>query len=136
MNVSPEQVCAAVSKVSIDDITVDDLGLLRGMATAIKDGETTVDEAFPKIDPKKPVTPSDKQKAAESTVKPDGKTQDTPLSAKQQLLAAIPEAKSESELDDIMDHLRDRLEERVVTEVEYEQVNAEVSRKRAALKAV
>lgn len=56
--------------------------------------------------------------------------------AKQQLLAAIPEAKSESELDDIMDHLRDRIEDGELTPVDYEQVNAEVSKKRAALKAV
>ncbi len=56
--------------------------------------------------------------------------------AKQQLLAAIPEAKSESELDDIMDHLRDRIEDGELTPIDYEQVNAEVSKKRAALKAV
>lgn len=56
--------------------------------------------------------------------------------AKQQLLAAILEAKSESELDDIMDHLRDRIEDGELTPIDYEQVNAEVSKKRAALKAV
>jgi hypothetical protein len=56
--------------------------------------------------------------------------------AKLQLLAAIPEAKTESELDDIMDHLRDRIEDGELTPIDYEQVNAEVSKKRAALKAV
>jgi len=47
MGVSLAQVIGAVDKPSIDDVTVDDLGILRGLATAIKDGDTTIEEAFP-----------------------------------------------------------------------------------------
>lgn len=53
MGVRPEQVCAAVEKASIEDITVDDLAVLKGLATAIKEGDTTVDEAFPPIQKEK-----------------------------------------------------------------------------------
>lgn len=46
MGVQPDQICQKVNKASVDDITLDDLGTLIGLATAIKDGDTTVDEAF------------------------------------------------------------------------------------------
>lgn len=49
MGVSPEQICAAVSRASVDDITVDDLATLLGLSTAIKEGDTTVDDAFPPL---------------------------------------------------------------------------------------
>lgn len=47
MGVKPEQLAAVVNRASIDDITLDDLAVLKGVATAIKDGETTVDQSFP-----------------------------------------------------------------------------------------
>jgi hypothetical protein len=47
MGVSPEKVCAKVGKASVEDVTVDDLAVLIGLSTAIKEGDTTVDEAFP-----------------------------------------------------------------------------------------
>lgn len=46
MNVKIEQILANLQRASIEDITVDDLGLLKGLYTAIKDGDTTIDEAF------------------------------------------------------------------------------------------
>ena len=46
------QVLAVIGKKGIDDIDTDDLIALRGMATAIKDGETTIDEALD-LEPKK-----------------------------------------------------------------------------------
>ena len=49
MGVRPEQVLATVEKASLEDITVDDLAILKGLITAIKEGDTSVDEAFPPI---------------------------------------------------------------------------------------
>lgn len=47
MSVSAERVLAAISKTSLDDVGLDELVTLKGLATAIREGETTVDEAFP-----------------------------------------------------------------------------------------
>lgn len=44
--VSPEQICAALERADIEDITLDDLADLTGRFTAIKNDEITVDEAF------------------------------------------------------------------------------------------
>lgn len=68
MGVRAEQVCAAVGKASVDDITVDDLATLLGLSTAIKEGDTTVDEAFPPLD--KPKT-EDKPKTASEQLAAD-----------------------------------------------------------------
>jgi len=50
MGVSPEKVSARVGKASIEDVTVDDLAVLIGLSTAIKEGDTNVDEAFPTVE--------------------------------------------------------------------------------------
>jgi hypothetical protein len=36
-----------VEKKTIEDLGLDDIATLKGLATAVKDGDTTVDEAFP-----------------------------------------------------------------------------------------
>jgi hypothetical protein len=55
MGVTTDRLLAAINKPSVEDIGLDELGLLKGMATAIKDGDTTVDQAFP--DPKAALKP-------------------------------------------------------------------------------
>lgn len=47
MGVRPEQICEKVAKPGIEDINLDDLALLIGISTAIKEGDTSVDEEFP-----------------------------------------------------------------------------------------
>jgi hypothetical protein len=44
--VKPEQIFASLGKEGLEDITVDDIGLLRGMYSALKNGEATVEEMF------------------------------------------------------------------------------------------
>lgn len=46
MGVDEPRVLAALGVKGVEDIGVDELVILRGLATAIKDGETTVDDAF------------------------------------------------------------------------------------------
>lgn len=46
MGVTDGQIFAVLGKGSVDDIGLDDLAILKGMATAIKDGDISVDEAF------------------------------------------------------------------------------------------
>ncbi len=46
LGVSDAQVLTAIERKGVEEITIDDLITLRGLATAIKDGETTIEEAF------------------------------------------------------------------------------------------
>ena len=46
MGAPAEKVLATINRPSIEDVTLDDLATLKGLATAIRDGDTTVDEAF------------------------------------------------------------------------------------------
>lgn len=79
MGVQPDQICTKVGRASVDDITLDDLGTLIGLATAIKDGDTTVDEAFA-VEPKnggdsgKPKS----ERMAEQLKKPASKPKEQP----------------------------------------------------------
>lgn len=71
MTVTESQLLAAVSRASVEDITVDDLATLKGLATAIKDGDTTVDECFPLVshgtaDSKEPDKTTASEKLADS----------------------------------------------------------------------
>lgn len=65
MGVSEKQVCAAVDKAGVDDIGLEELATLKGMATAIKEGDTSVDEAFPALESKKKTEDSGKSKSDE-----------------------------------------------------------------------
>lgn len=47
MGVSQDRVLASVEKTSVDEVTIADLETLIGLHTAIKDGQTSVDDAFP-----------------------------------------------------------------------------------------
>ena len=47
MGITPERILTALDKPSLDDVGLDDIAVLKGYATAIRDGQTTVDEAFP-----------------------------------------------------------------------------------------
>lgn len=47
MGVMEDRILAVLGKSGIEDIGLDDLATLTGLKTAIKDGDTTVDEAFP-----------------------------------------------------------------------------------------
>lgn len=51
MGVPKERIFAALAVAGIESITLDHLEVLTGLRTAISDGDTTIDEAFP--DPKK-----------------------------------------------------------------------------------
>lgn len=52
MGVTPDRVAKAVGKEKVEEIGLDELEVLTGLKTAIRDGDTTVDAAFP--EPKGP----------------------------------------------------------------------------------
>jgi hypothetical protein len=49
MGITPERILAAMGQPAIEDIGADELGVLKGIATAIKEGETTIEQAFPPV---------------------------------------------------------------------------------------
>ena len=51
MGVDVGQILTLQGRESVEDLTLDDIGLLRGIFSAIKAGETKVDEAFPPATP-------------------------------------------------------------------------------------
>jgi hypothetical protein len=58
LGVPPARVCAALGRAGVDDLTVDDLVELRGMLTAIGEGTTTPELAFPPPAPATDETPA------------------------------------------------------------------------------
>lgn len=50
LKIEPRRVWAALNVEGPDDIGVDELETLTGLRTAIKDGDSTLDEAFPKLE--------------------------------------------------------------------------------------
>jgi len=57
--ITEERILNTIGKAKVDDIDLDDIATLKGVATAIKDQETTPDDAFPEI--KKEPAAGDKQ---------------------------------------------------------------------------
>lgn len=47
MGVTEEKICAAVSRETVEDITLKDLEKLIGFSSSIKNGDATIDEVFP-----------------------------------------------------------------------------------------
>lgn len=80
MGVTADRVCAAVEKPSIEDITVDDLASLLGISTAIRDGDTSIDEAFPPLtkDAKKDEPPKSKSDQLADSLGGDAAAQKPP----------------------------------------------------------
>ena len=69
MGVTQDRILASMGRKGVEDLTVEDLMELRGLFTAIKDGQTTIEEAFPAAAGKpdeKPKTLGDLKKAAEA----------------------------------------------------------------------
>jgi len=48
MGVTPDMILSTIGVVGIEDIGLDELAELKGIATALKEGDTTVEQAFPK----------------------------------------------------------------------------------------
>lgn len=65
MGVPPAKVCAHLGKKTVEDISLEDLETLFGLHTAIKDGHTTIDEAFNPLPDTKPLNfEADQEKPA------------------------------------------------------------------------
>jgi hypothetical protein len=74
-SVSEKEILSAIGKASIDHITSDDLVVLIGIGTAIKDGDTTIDMAFRSARPA-PKTSKDAEAERIELMIKDAKTTD------------------------------------------------------------
>lgn len=106
MGVTNDRVFSLLGVAGIEDITLEHLGTLKGLATAIKEGDTTVDEAFPLPLAKSPAP----QTLEDLTDKLSG-TQ--PAKEEQPSTAAAAEAPAPAEApaEDAMAPLKAQLEE-------------------------
>lgn len=52
LKIKPEQICQALNIKDVEDIDLDKLAVLRGMVTALKNGESTINDLFPPPGPK------------------------------------------------------------------------------------
>ena len=76
LGVEEKRILAVLERPSIDEVTINDVAMLIGLGTAIHDGETTLDEAFPKPPEGKPGVEGLRDKLKEST---PTKTQTRPV---------------------------------------------------------
>ncbi len=76
MGINPARVLAAVEAASVEDITLDNLAVLKGYATAIKDGEASIETCFP--EPKKA---DEKPQGLADKIKSNGKKAEAEKSA-------------------------------------------------------
>lgn len=125
MGITPDRICLCLSKPSVADITLDDIGILRGFYTAIRDGETTIDEVFPKPEPKKALATEEdkaKLKSALDELKGSGKpttdiepklNPDFPNEAhfRNQLMEHIANARNDDDLGAVVMTATDRYED-------------------------
>lgn len=79
MGASEAQVLAVLGVPGVEDVGLDHLATLKGLVTAIKDGDTTIDQAFPPIQKAEPVAAASKKgvaglaaRAAEANQQPGG----------------------------------------------------------------
>lgn len=69
--VTSEMICETLEVKGIEDIGLDDLVVLKGLATSIKDGETTIEQVFKKPEVKKPKSKSEKKKENSTVPHPE-----------------------------------------------------------------
>lgn len=69
MGITPDRVLAAIDKKSIEDVGLEDVASLKGIATALRDGDANIDEIFPALTkgkdkkPEGPVLITEQQRA-------------------------------------------------------------------------
>lgn len=59
LGVTADRVLARVGKPSIDDVDLTDIEILIGLGTAIKDGASSIEDAFPELRAETPATPAE-----------------------------------------------------------------------------
>lgn len=74
LGVDESRVLNAVNRSSVDEVTVNDVAMLIGLGTAVHDGETTLDEAFPCPVPEQPAGVNGLKERMKKPVEPENVT--------------------------------------------------------------
>lgn len=96
MGISKDRILAKLEKKSVEEIGLEDLETLIGLYTALRDGELTVDEAFPAVEskdkpsPAKSAAPAPVNLAPKPTTAPAAAPAKAPEPAKQQVAKPAP----------------------------------------------
>ena len=102
LGATQDKVLAVLGVSGIEDITLDHLSTLRGLANSIKEGEITIDEAFPepKAEPTAAAGTSRASAAKEALGKGGKKAHAEPKFTAETAIAAVRATKSTEELGD------------------------------------
>jgi hypothetical protein len=91
LGIEPERIAAAVGKEAVEDIGLEEIELLIGLSTALKEGDTTIEEAFPP-EPGAEGGGGKPQPQRKSQAKPAAAVADAPRGAAAPPAQAAPEA--------------------------------------------
>lgn len=142
LGIDPARVWASLGVAGAEDLTVDHLTTLTGVRTAIKDGESTIDEAFPQLSDegggsaakaaaaraaalakKKPAAAARSTPAAAS---PEPAAADPKVAAMDALTAAIAKASTVDELESIRSQANAHHDDGLFGDRDLEQVKAAI----------
>lgn len=84
-----QQVLQLLGVKSIEDVTIEHLGTLKGLATALRDGDTTVEQAFAPQEPAVVVVAASVQQPQEIAPKPPAEPINQPAATSQQAQASL-----------------------------------------------
>jgi hypothetical protein len=116
MGVTDKQIFAVVGKENIEEVGLDELAALKGLATAIKDGDVSVDEAFNPgnghAEDLKNKTQANAEALKQKLSKPEPEVEHTEVQIMEPHTepAGEPEAEAGDELTDLRNHVIGSLE--------------------------
>lgn len=148
LGATQEMVCKTLGVAGIEDIGLDELVKLKGLATAIKEGETTVEQAFA-IEKAETKTSQKTEALKEKLKKPVVKVEPPPVKLETSptaltefekkyfdLLTSINDTDNTEELSKIMEQVDDMFnsDQSAMTESEYQEICAAIILKKYSLK--
>lgn len=144
MGVRPEQVCEKLGRAGVEEITLDDLGTMIGVATAIKESDTTIDEQFPAAAAKPAEKKSKGDELADSltgdapttTNKPAGQVPEpTPDEMFGHLQKVIKHTASEAELSSAINEVSKAAARGDLTPDQQDSLSQQIDAQRASIQA-
>lgn len=112
LGIDPKRVWAALGVVGVDDLTEDHFVTLNGLKTAMRDGDVTIDEAFPELEDEKKEKTSKLEKAASALKAKAEKTRKENAQASEKTEDSESAQVKQYTIDEIVKHAEDSCQER------------------------